>query len=162
VLICTGHRPLLLSTGVHRASLHPVSPLLRRVEPPSTFPLLHLLRRIRASKIERHCLLNVPSDILSMPWCRSSPEGGRIAVATTFPPPFHGENRHHSALLRFGAALTIASLLRCCRTFPEPRSTTGAPLLPWSAVVPTKCTPWFTSIIEPYSGGFATVYHLPY
>jgi hypothetical protein len=91
--------PLLLSTGAHRASLSPVSPLLQRVEPSSTFPPLHLLRRTRASKTKRRRLLNDPGDILSTPWCRSSPERGQIVAATMFPPPFHGENHHHSALL---------------------------------------------------------------
>jgi hypothetical protein len=27
--------------------------------------------------------------------------------------------------------------------------------------LPTKCTPWFVSIIEPYHGGFANINHLP-
>jgi hypothetical protein len=77
---CTGH-PLPLSTGARRASLRPVSPLLQRVEPLSTFPPLHLLRRTRATKIERCHLLNISGDVLSTSWCWSSPEG------TELPPP---------------------------------------------------------------------------
>jgi hypothetical protein len=110
-------------------SLHPVSPLLRRVESLSTFPPLRLLRRTRATKTERQRLLNVPSDVLSTPWCLSSLEGAESPPPPHFH-PIHGENRHCSALLRFRAALTVTSLLRCCRAFIEPRSTSGAPSLP--------------------------------